>query len=316
MSAKFTPAARTRMRTSPSPGVGSGPSRISKTSGAPWRGMTAWRTAQFTTVGSRRSAVGRQLQSAVVGRRSAVAVDRLSRCCRRAAQAASAPAGARSRTATREPTVDASREHREQRLLRVQPVLGLVEDDRGVESMTSSVTSSPRCAGRQCMKSAPARACAISAALTWYGPKISLALRRLALPGPSTPTRRCRRRRRRGRRRPDRSVSVEPPPSRARDCDRSRTAAELEAARATRRERCRRASAPPARATCATLLPSPTKAIVRPRSDPQRSDSVRQSASAWHGCSSSVSALTTRSRGAAAANASSRACAKVRTTAP
>ena len=35
---------------------------------------------------------------------------------------------------------------------------------------------------------------------------------------------------------------------------------------------------------------------------PQRSSSVRQSASAWQGCSSSVSALTTRRRGAAAAN--------------
>ena len=30
----------------------------------------------------------------------------------------------------------------------------------------------------------------------------------------------------------------------------------------------------------ATLLPSPTKAIVRPRSEPQRSTRVRQSASA------------------------------------
>jgi hypothetical protein len=63
----------------------------------------------------------------------------------------------------------------------------------------------------------------------------------------------------------------------------------------------------------ATLLPSPTNAIVRPRSDPQRSTSVWQSASAWQGCSSSVSALTTRSDGAAAAKRCRRSCAKVRT---
>ena len=43
----------------------------------------------------------------------------------------------------------------------------------------------------------------------------------------------------------------------------------------------------------AMLLPSPTNASVLPRSGPQRSRSVMQSASAWHGCSSSVSALTT-----------------------
>ena len=56
----------------------------------------------------------------------------------------------------------------------------------------------------------------------------------------------------------------------------------------------------------ATLFPSPTKAIVRPRRDPQRSINVRQSASAWQGCSSSVSALMTRSAGAASAKASRR----------
>ena len=50
------------------------------------------------------------------------------------------------------------------RTLRVQAVLGLIEDDRGcAESMTSSVTSSPRCAGRQCMKIAAGSASAMSA---------------------------------------------------------------------------------------------------------------------------------------------------------
>ena len=40
------------------------------------------------------------------------------------------------------------------------------------ESMTSSVTSSPRCAGRQCMKSACEAACDINASLTWYGANV------------------------------------------------------------------------------------------------------------------------------------------------
>ena len=43
-------------------------------------------------------------------------------------------------------------QHQQQRLLRVQPVLGLIEHHRQDDSITSSVTSSPRCAGRQCMK--------------------------------------------------------------------------------------------------------------------------------------------------------------------
>ena len=45
------------------------------------------------------------------------------------------------------------------------------------------------------------------------------------------------------------------------------------------------------------MLPSPTNAIVRSRSEPHRSISVWQSASAWQGCSSSVSALTMRRPG-------------------
>ena len=62
------------------------------------------------------------------------------------------------------------------------------------------------------------------------------------------------------------------------------------------------------------MLPSPTYAIVRPASVPSCSCRVRQSASAWHGCSSSVSAFTTASDGAAAANSSSVRWAKVRIT--
>ena len=64
----------------------------------------------------------------------------------------------------------------------------------------------------------------------------------------------------------------------------------------------------------ATLLPSPTYAMVRPASLPSRSCSVSRSATAWHGCSSSVSALTTCRPGAAVANSSRTCCANVRMT--
>ncbi len=47
MSEKLTPAARTRMRNSPGRGTGSGPSRIEKTSGGPWRVITAWRMGRI-----------------------------------------------------------------------------------------------------------------------------------------------------------------------------------------------------------------------------------------------------------------------------
>ena len=61
---------------------------------------------------------------------------------------------------------------RQDRLLRVQAVFGLVEDDRFGPSSTSAVISSPRWAGRQCMTRASGLAWAISAALTWNGAKI------------------------------------------------------------------------------------------------------------------------------------------------
>ena len=76
------------------------------------------------------------------------------------------------------PSVTGSRrrrreQHQQQRLLAVQPVLGLIEDaPTPSDSKTSAVTSSPRCAGRQCMKSAPGLASDISASLTWYGANI------------------------------------------------------------------------------------------------------------------------------------------------
>ena len=62
----------------------------------------------------------------------------------------------------------------------------------------------------------------------------------------------------------------------------------------------------------ATLLPSPTYARVAPRTSPSRSRRVRQSARAWHGCSSLVNAFTTRSRVVARAISRSLDCWNVR----
>ena len=58
-----------------------------------------------------------------------------------------------------------------QRLLHVQPVLGFVPDHDCGPSMTSAVTSSPRCAGRQCMKTASGWATAIISASTHQSAK-------------------------------------------------------------------------------------------------------------------------------------------------
>jgi len=51
--------------------------------------------------------------------------------------------------------------------LRMQPVFGLIETTDCGPSITSSVTSSPRWAGKQCMKIASLFAQAMSFALTW-----------------------------------------------------------------------------------------------------------------------------------------------------
>ena len=183
------------------------------------------------------------------------------------------------------------------------------------ESMTSSVTSSPRCAGRQCMNSA-------SRPRLRHQRRVHLVGREHREPSA--------RFRFLAHRRPDVGVdgigaahgrdgivraSSSAPPSRA-----TRATTSLNASGSSKPiGDATRTCAPSIAAACAsdvaTLLPSPTNAIVRPRRLPHVSISVRQSASAWQGCSSSVSALTTRSRGAAAANSSSRACAYVRTTA-
>src|SRR5260221_8453363 len=101
MSVKLTPVARTRMRICPSPGTGSEDSRISKTSGSPYRGITACRMGvQATTRWAVHEPVGGW------------------------------PAGGRvaSRWAALEPPL--RREQRQERLLRVQPILRLVEHDR------------------------------------------------------------------------------------------------------------------------------------------------------------------------------------------
>jgi hypothetical protein len=67
------------------------------------------------------------------------------------------------------------------RLLRVQPVLRLVEDARRGPSMTSSVTSSPRCAGRQCRKMASGAGPRHERVVHVVAPRTPLARRRLLL---------------------------------------------------------------------------------------------------------------------------------------
>ena len=68
------------------------------------------------------------------------------------------------------------------------------------ESITASVTSRPRCAGRQCMNSASGSGRRPSALRSPGTARRCARARRPDLPGPSTPTRRCRPRRRRRRR--------------------------------------------------------------------------------------------------------------------
>ena len=66
-------------------------------------------------------------------------------------------------------------------------------------SITSAATSSPRWAGRQCMKTASRAAAAIISGVTWKPWKSASALCGSPPPAPSRSTRRCRRRRRRPR---------------------------------------------------------------------------------------------------------------------
>ena len=160
------------------------------------------------------------------------------------------------------------RQHRQQRLLRVQAVLGLVEDDRRGRSMTSSVTSSPRCAGRQCMKSAPARRLRHQRARSPGRARRPRAASAASSPGPSTSRRRCRRRRRRATAATGSVEQLDAAAERAhtRDALRARPAGSSKpGGDATR------TCTPSITAACAsdvaTLLPSPTNAIVRPRSD-------------------------------------------------
>ena len=60
------------------------------------------------------------------------------------------------------PAPDSAQQHQQQRFLRVQPVLGLIENHRARRFHHPSLTSSPRLAGRQCMNTASGRACANS----------------------------------------------------------------------------------------------------------------------------------------------------------
>ena len=121
------------------------------------------------------------------------------------------------------------------------------------------------------------------------------ALRRLFL-GPCSPTRRCRRRPPRDGRRG--SADLDPRARRSAELARLVDDRLVGLVPCGRRDRARSGptAAPASSSEWHTLLPSPTNASCRPRSAPRCSRSVSRSASAWHGCSRSESALMTGTR--------------------
>ena len=204
------------------------------------------------------------------------------------------------------PAAAGGEQHQQQRLLAVQPVLGLIEDDRRgrLEDLGGDFLAAVR---RQ----------AVHEQRAGLGERHQ---RRRSPDTARTPAPRSSASRFLAHRRPRVGVDRvgagdgvggvgEQPQPRAVPRDAASPAARRRAAAGSRSGLATWTWTPSIAAACAsdvaTLLPSPTYAIVRPRSVPQRSCSVRKSASAWHGCSSSVSALMTCSRGAAAANSSS-----------
>ena len=206
-------------------------------------------------------------------------------------------------------------QEREQRLLRVQPVLRLIEHHRRRALDHVADTSSPRCAGRQCMKIASGLGVRHQRVVHLVARERARAARRPRPPGPSTSRRRCRPRRRAAHRLARVREQLER--SRRGGDARHLLAARASAARsrpARRRARSCPASRTRAPATSRRCCRRRRRRWSRPASVSKRSRSVSRSASAWHGCSSSVSAFTTRSDGAADANSSTVCCANVRMT--
>ena len=182
--------------------------------------------------------------------------------------------------ATSLPSPSAS--HQQQAACGVHPVVGLRPDPalRAVDAR-ASVTSSPRWAGRQCRKIASAAAPAISASSTCQRGERLAPVDASGPPGPSSTRCRCRRRRRPrprrgGRRRSCRVAARRPDPV---EVDVGEAVpggvrqAELDAEQTARRCASERA----------TLLASPTKAIVRSSSRPSDCRIVSRSARVWIG---------------------------------
>ncbi len=126
--------------------------------------------------------------------------------------------------------------------------------------------------------------------------------------------RRCKRRRRPSPLRADRRTACSSAPPTAIRAAAAATSAGRAKPFGVATRTCAPSISPAWTSEVATLLPSPTKASVRPATEPQRSRSVCMSASAWQGCSSSDSALTTRRPGADSVKIVSRPWAKVRIT--
>ena len=188
------------------------------------------------------------------------------RCCRsppprargrRLRAGAIASSQLRSMAAARDSHGSATDKQLEQRLLRVQPVLGLVPDGGALAvERRSSVISSPGCAGRQWSAIASSGGRGEQRVVEPVR-REQLALARRRRPRrPCSPTRRCRARARRGRTRPSveagspAAVSLRAAPARA------------ASPRPPRRPPC----APSISSERAMLLPSPTYASFSPSS--------------------------------------------------
>src|SRR5579884_214365 len=171
-------------------------------------------------------------------------------------------------------------------------------------SMTSSVISSPRWAGKQCMTRAPGLALATRRSFSWYGPKT---LRRCSFSvswpmlahtsvynASASPTMASG----------FRSTRMVAPV-----CSASLRASETISGRGSKAggvatQTLMPSLAPASSSEWHTLLPSPQYNSTEPLRSPKRSRKVWKSASAWQGCSRSLRALITGTRAASASSTS------------